>query len=123
MNPITELLVCNTCRPPGAPRDGVAAGQQLFEAVQALAAADPGAPRVRAVACLSACGRSCSAALQAPGKYSYVFGDLQADAASAADLLAAAARHQALEDGQIPWRERPESLRRGTLARLPPTIP
>lgn len=118
MSATTELLVCHTCRPPGAPRDGVAAGQQLLDAVQALAAQTPDAPRVRAVACLSACGRGCSAALQAPGKTSYVFGDLQAD--DAADLLAAAARHQALPDGQIPWRERPESLRRGTLARLPP---
>ena len=58
-------------------------------------------------------------ALQAPGKPSYVFGDLVADADSAAQALACARLHAASADGQLARHDRPERLRSGILVRLP----
>ena len=116
--PTTELLICITCRAAGTPRDGVADGQRLFDAVQALAT--PPGLRLRGMACLAACSRSCTAALQSPAKFTYVFGDLPADASSAEQLLCVAAQHLRQGDGQLPWGERPERLQRGVVARLAP---
>lgn len=56
----------------------------------------------------------------APGKVGYLFGDLPADAEGAADLLAVARAHLARADGFLPRADRPERLRAGILARLPP---
>jgi predicted metal-binding protein len=55
-----------------------------------------------------------------PGKVGYLFGDLLPDAAGAADLFAVARAHAAREDGFLPRAARPERLRTGILARLPP---
>lgn len=113
----TELIVCTTCRPAGAARAEPAAGALLFEAVSALAS--PEGVRVRGLACMSACSRACTVALQAPGKHSYLFGDLAPDEATARDVLACAALHAAAEDGTLMRNARPERLRSGILARLP----
>ncbi len=115
-----ELLICTTCRAAGTARDAAPDGQRLFDAVLALAL--PAGLHLRGIACLGACSRSCSAALQAPGKFTYVFGDLPADAASAEQLLLVAAQHLRLDDGQLPWSDRPERLRRGVVARLVPAL-
>jgi predicted metal-binding protein len=39
--PRTELLVCTTCRPTDAPRDGAPGGQALFDQIEAALAFDP----------------------------------------------------------------------------------
>lgn len=121
---ITEVLVCTTCRPAGASRDGVAAGQLLWDAVQAATTASPLPPGVhlRGFTCLNSCSRACAVAYQAAGKYSYCFGDLQPDADTAAQVLACAALHAASVDGNLPRSERPERLRGGILLRLPPLL-
>lgn len=120
----TELLICTTCRPAAALRDAPAAGRLLFEAVQEVLAAAPAAcgpvPHVRGIACLSGCSRACTIAVQAPGKHTYVFADLQADAETAVQVLALAALHQHSADGSLPREARPQRLRRGILAKLPP---
>lgn len=117
-SPVTEVIVCTTCRPPGASRELPAAGALLFEAVQALQT--PSAVRVRGMACLSSCGRACSVAFQAPGKHTYLFGDLVPDAETAEHLLVCAGLHAAASDGNLPRNERPARVRSGILARLPP---
>jgi predicted metal-binding protein len=123
--PVTEVLICTTCRPAQASRAAPAAGQALLEAVQdavrqsAHAGTGP-APLVRGIACLSGCTRACTIALQAPGKHTYMFGDLQADPVTAAQVLACAVLHQHSADGSLPRKERPERLRSGILAKLPP---
>lgn len=124
-SPITEVIVCTTCRPPGASRDEPAAGALLFEAVQAahLLDGDPTARvRVRGLACLSSCGRACSVAFQAPGKHTYLFGDLVPDAETAEHLLICAGMHAAASDGNLLRNQRPARLRSGILARLPPSL-
>lgn len=132
--PITEVIVCTTCRPAGTSRDLPPAGQLLFDAVVALQALQlelepepegdgQGArPLVRGVACMSGCSRSCTVAIQAAGKPGYYFGDLPADAESAAQVLACATLHARSADGALPRKERPERLRNGILAKLPALV-
>jgi predicted metal-binding protein len=122
---VTEVLVCTTCRSAGQARDETAAGQVLWEAVQRTAeqaAPWPDTLRLRGFACLNSCSRACAVAFQAAGKHSYCFGDLQADATTAAQVLACAQQHALSSDGNLPRNERPERLRGGILLRLPPLV-
>jgi predicted metal-binding protein len=113
------LLVCTRCRAAGADPAAPRAGAVLLAATHGAAGEDP-AIRVAGVACVAGCKRACAAALLAPGKVGYVFGDLPPDAAGAADLLAVARAHAVRVDGFLRRAERPERLRAGILARLPP---
>lgn len=121
----TEIIVCTTCRPQGASRDLPAAGLALFEAVQdALLFYDESASiqglQVRGVACMSGCSRACTVTLQAKGKFTYYFGDLVADAETGQQVIACAQLHRRSDDGALARNDRPERLRSGVLARLPP---
>ncbi|MDR7148674.1 putative metal-binding protein [Hydrogenophaga palleronii] len=123
--PTTEVIICTTCRPPGASLDLPAAGAELFEAVQTqLLLHDErwAHVRVRGMACLSSCSRSCSVAFQAPGKHTYLFGDLVPDLETALHVLDCATMHAAANDGNLVRNERPARLRSGILARLPPSL-
>jgi predicted metal-binding protein len=126
--PVTEIVVCTTCRESGASRDLPADGLALFEAVQeALLISESDAPnglglRVREQACMSGCSRACTVAFQAAGKHTYVIGDLLADAETAADVLICARLHHGHPDGTMAWGDRPERLRRGILAKVPPAF-
>ena len=120
----TEVIICTTCRPAGVSRDVPAAGEALLDAVQ-VAAWDlddiqQARIRVRGLACMSGCTRACTVALQAAGKYTYYFGDLVADEVTAAQVLACAQLHADSADGNLLRKDRPERLRSGILARLPP---
>jgi predicted metal-binding protein len=60
-----------------------------------------------------------SAALQRTGAWTYVFGGLVASRDG--ETLAAGARLFARsENGLLPWTGRPEALKRGLIARVPP---
>lgn len=89
----------------------------LARAALAVASGET-AVSVRAIACLSACGRACSAAVAAPGKFSYIVGGLAPE--DAADLVAFARAHAESADGIPPWRSRPEKIRKNTISRVPP---
>jgi predicted metal-binding protein len=119
----TEILVCVLCRPPELPRDQPRPGRALFEAIENIALRDDRVFPIRPVECMSGCRRHCTVALQAPGKTSYLFGDLPADETSAEQVLACAALHQASPDGFMAREVRPERLREGILARLPAPLP
>ena len=123
---VTDLIICTTCRPAGVSRDLPAAGEALLEAVQIatwdLNAAEQARIRVRGMACMSGCSRACTIALQAPGKYTYYIGDLVSDDTTAAQVLACAQLHAYSTDGNLQRKERPERLRSGILARLPPLV-
>lgn len=115
--PAVELLVCVTCRMADA-ADGDAArpGAQLLAA---LAARLPEGVRVRGVECLSNCARGCTVALRGPGRWAYVYGDI--DPALHLDaVLDGAARYRDAPDGLVPWRARPEHFRKHCIARIPP---
>lgn len=109
---MSELFICTTCA------DGQ--GQALLEAVENEALARDWPLVIRGQACLAACKQSCTAALQGLGKHSYVFGQLTPDAASVDALLAAACQHAEPGNGLLAWDRRPDRLRTGVVARLPP---
>ena len=115
--PITTIYVCITCRRPGDPQDLPAPGATL--AATTLHAAAGSDVAVRRVRCLANCKRGCSAALRRNGAWTYVFGDL--DAKTDGEALVEGARLFArANDGLMPWRGRPDCLKRGLIARVPP---
>ncbi|MFG1426401.1 DUF1636 family protein [Roseixanthobacter glucoisosaccharinicivorans] len=117
--PAVTLFVCTTCKLAGAATDAPPAGAALArEAMRVAATGGDPAIAVKEVRCLSNCKRALSAALVRTGGWSYVFGDLSPD--SAADLLTGAALFATSTDGILPWRGRPDSLKRGMVARIPP---
>ncbi|MFT4275211.1 MAG: DUF1636 domain-containing protein [Rhodopseudomonas sp.] len=108
------VSVCTTCKT----TNGTVVGAPMLEAVRA-ALAGSASVQVRAVQCLSACKRAATVAVSSEGGYTFVFGDL--DGAGGADAVATfVASYQDSDYGLVPWRQRPEVLRKGTLVRLPP---
>ena len=124
-NPTSEdsavtLHICVTCRAGEKDDTAVRHGRRLHDALTEAQRRQDGAPgfRIVEVECLSNCSRGCSAALTGPGRWSYIYGDL--NEASVDDLLTGAARYAATTDGLVPWRERPTIFRKGVIARIPP---
>jgi predicted metal-binding protein len=110
------VYVCVTCRPVGEPNSELRPGAVLAAATErAAAGTDVGVRRLR---CLANCSRGPSAALRCDGSWTYVFGELDETCASA--LIAAALLLANAADGILPWRGRPERLKRGLIARVPP---
>jgi predicted metal-binding protein len=113
----TTIYVCVTCRRPGDPEDAPRLGAYLARTT-ALAAEGTGVA-VRGVRCLANCKRGLSAAMRRDGAWTYVFGGL--DPARDGGALVEGARLLARStDGLMPWEGRPESLKRGLIARVPP---
>lgn len=113
------LYVCTTCRAATDDPDGPRAGARLLDALTAALAARDTPVAVEGVECLSVCKRPCTVAVASPGRWTYVYGDL--DPASAADtILDGISRYAATPDGLVPWRERPDAFRKGVVARIPP---
>lgn len=107
------LLVCVTCKSDEEPM-----GAGLFEALSKRLAAEPDIA-LHPVECLSVCKRPCTVALAAPGKWTYVIGDLTRES-HLEDIVAAVRRYAAAPEGIVPWRERPLCFRRGVVSRTPP---
>jgi predicted metal-binding protein len=78
----------------------------------------PPTPKWTCGRCAASAIAAAAPALRANGSWTYLFGGLDATCAEAlvegARLLARAA------DGILPWRGRPERLKRGMIARIPP---
>jgi predicted metal-binding protein len=111
------IYVCITCRG-GKPLDLVPVPGEVLAAATARAAEGTGIA-VRPVRCLANCNRGLSAAVRRDGAWTYVFGDLD-PAGGAAALIEGAKLYAAAPDGLMPWRGRPEALKRGLVARTPP---
>jgi predicted metal-binding protein len=123
----TILYVCVTCRGNAAvAMDAPAAerpGARLLAAIeQQLNAGGGDGIDLVAANCLSNCPRGCSAAVSGSGKWTYVIGDLDPDR-HAGDIVDFARLHQAHEQGLPEWRDRPEHVRKHTIARVPPVKP
>ncbi len=115
----TTIFVCLTCRRNDEPLDPPEARSgHLFH--ERLARARPGDDiEIRPVACLSNCNRGCNVAFVSPGKWTFVVGNLDPDA-NADDVLTFAAQYSEHAEGLPVWRERPECIRKGVAARVPP---
>ncbi|QDI75115.1 DUF1636 family protein [Leisingera aquaemixtae] len=115
--PVT-LTVCLTCRREGADPEGARPGAILHAAL-----AEAGMPEgvaLRGVECLSSCKRGCAVALVGGAeRWTYVYGDLDPDQ-HVPEILEGAAAYAATADGVVPWRERPQTFRKQSVARIPP---
>jgi predicted metal-binding protein len=111
------IYVCVTCRG-GRPLDLVPVPGAVLATATAQAAQGTGMT-VRPIKCLANCNRGLSAAVRRDGAWTYVFGGL--DPATGAGALIEGARLFANSpDGLMPWRGRPDALKRGLVARTPP---
>jgi predicted metal-binding protein len=119
---VSTVFVCVTCRregdAPAEPRQSERSGAKLYAALKAQA----GDLDVVPVECLSNCTRSCTVAVTATGKWTYVVGDLD-PVLNVDDMLNFARAHKAAADGLPAWRERPVHVRKHTIARVPPMRP
>src|SRR6185437_10892022 len=111
------IYVCLTCRRPGDPDDAPRPGVALAAAT--VAAAENTGIAVHPLKCLANCKRGCSAAVRRDGAWTYIFGHLDA-ATDAAALIEGARLLARSADGLMPWRGRPDCLKRGLIARVPP---
>ena len=114
----TTISVCKVCRQ-GDDADS-RPGQLFFEALGEKLSKEPGTSiRLEAVECLAVCKRPCTLAFSAPGKWTYVIGDL--DSKDHVDeIIVAAKGYAATKDGIVAWKERPACFRKGVVSRTPP---
>lgn len=120
------LFVCTTCSSvwKDGKRVGISGGEKLLQQLQQLHQ-DWELQRqftIEAVECMSACDRACTISLASVGKYTYLFGDLSPDASASeiAGVLECASKYYIHPQGLLPWKERPEPLKKGILAKIPP---
>ena len=113
---VPVIYVCITCRQAAEPDREPRAGVLLADATER--AAEGTEVEVRRLRCFANCSRGPSAALRANGSWTYVFGGLDETCAEA--LIVAARMMANAPDGILPWRGRPERLKRGLIARVPP---
>ena len=118
--PRATLAVCITCRREGMLPEETRPGARMYAALSGMDL--PPGVAIRPVECLSACTMGCSVALQAPGKWSYIYGNLD-PARHAPEILRGAGLYAASADGIVTWRDRPEVFRKQSLARVPPLEP
>ncbi len=122
------VFVCTTCA--SVWKDGQRVGQSRGE--QLLATLNQahqhwdlqGEVALQAVTCMSSCNRPCSVAFAAPGKHTYLFGDIAPEGQDLDEMsqaiLDCAALYYQKPDGLMGWSERPERLKSGIVARIPP---
>jgi predicted metal-binding protein len=108
--------VCTTCHAEGESRES-GAGAKLHAAL--LDARSEADPQVAAVECFSVCRRPCTLSFSARGCWTYVYGDFAWDT-DPNEILAAARLYGDSPQGLIPWKQRPQALKKGVVARFPP---
>ena len=122
-DPVT-LHVCVTCKLSPAVTGAVAApelpGRTLFDSIAEAISAQQLGHRIRlqAVECLSVCKRPTTVAVSGAGRWTYVWGDIEA-ARDLETLIAGVLAYAAAPQGIIPWKERPQIFKKGVVARIP----
>ena len=123
-----RLLVCTTCASTwqGGKKVGVSGGETLWQELSLLYQNwdQRSQFEVQPVACMSACSQACVVTLTAAEKYTYLFGNLPSDVNQVTDtakaILNCAEMYGDRQDGLLAWKDRPEPLKNGVIARLPP---
>ena len=117
-----QLFVCVSCRCRGSekPAEGVTTdGRKLYEqlrlSIEAMGADAP--VQLVPTLCFANCERGCSAGIAAPGKWSYVMGELTPDQAE--DLLTYCRAYASAKTGVVLPSGRPVSLAKSVIARFP----
>ncbi|MDH6057630.1 DUF1636 domain-containing protein [Umezakia ovalisporum] len=121
-----RIFVCTTCASKweNGKRVGESGGEQLLKQLQLdyfnweLNTEFV----IQPVQCMSACNRSCVVAFASPNKSTYLFGDISSDLSTTelAGIFQCAGKYYAHPQGSLPWSERPQPLKKGILASIPP---
>jgi predicted metal-binding protein len=119
-----RLLVCQGCTfgVPKKERGDHRGGERLLQELRDQLRGDPleGIVVAEPISCLANCLRSCTVSIDAPGRYSWVFGELPGPEV-VPDLLGFLRRYLETPKGKVRKADRPESLREETvMARIPP---
>ena len=122
-----SLLVCTTCASTwqNGKKVGISGGEILLKELSKLHQdwEKRSQFEICAVSCMSACSHACVVTFASAGKYSYLFGNLPSDAENistiATAILTCAEIYSDRPDGMLAWKERPEPLKSGVIARIP----
>lgn len=116
-NPEATIFVCVSCR--GGGDEESRPGVIFLDALRARIEERNLPLAAESVECLAVCKRPATIAFAAPGKWTYVIGDLDVDA-HVDELIAAAQSYCASGNGIVPWKERPACFKKGVVSRTPP---
>jgi predicted metal-binding protein len=100
-----ELIACSTCGSSERDASGRTRGEQLLAQLKSAAGAHPAAVTL--------------ASLRAPGRVSYVLGDLDETEQTARGLLDFARLYGQSSDGAVPFKQWPDAVRGHFVCRLP----
>lgn len=117
------LFVCILCRSqqPAQTQAELHVGQSLFDRLnEELAICDwRESIHLQPVRCMGACSRSCVVAFAAPAKLTFVLSELS-PTHSVSELLQFSQQYITCTEGKVPYKERPEAVKQGIHAVLPP---
>jgi len=116
------LFVCVLCRfSETEQKTDLSAGQallnQLTEELERCTWRE--ALRLQPVRCMGACSRSCVVAFAAPTKLTFILNELS-PTLSVPELLQFGQQYITCDEGKVPYKERPEAVKKGIHAVLPP---
>ena len=115
-----DLMICVTCQQATTPAGADHLGMHMYRSAQsAITSRGINNVQLKQVECMSVCKRACTVAVSAPGKWTYIIGDLDAKL-HMDDLLSYVEAYAANEYGTPPLKDRPACIKRGTVARIPP---
>ncbi len=131
MSTLHILFVCTSCASlwKDGKRQGISGGEKLLEQLsqQHKNSHLSNNFSIKPIECMSTCSHSCAISFAASGKYTYVFGDLPHKIETLPEVSAAvlecASLYYTKSDGLLSWSERPERLKKGVVARIPPLAP
>jgi|UPI000568C1B3 predicted metal-binding protein len=116
------LFVCVLCRYSefNQNQSELSLGQLLFDQLSTeLATCEwREAIRLKPVRCMGACSRACVVAFAAPDKLTFILSELS-PTQSIPELLKFSSQYIACSGGKVPYKERPEAVKRGIHAVLP----
>jgi predicted metal-binding protein len=112
------LFVCQSCNDAAHKRIKPSQGAQLLEQLNTLQTEDSPIT-IQPVNCLWMCSKACVVAISAPNQPTYLFTDLP-PTESAEALLQFAKLHHQHNGESIPYRQFPEALKSGSVAKIPP---
>lgn len=117
-----RITVCTSCKHKETQcKPGYELIERLRAALDAAGDCIPEDFAVSGVACMAGCKRPCTVAYHGTRKATYLFGDIEPDA-DIDDLVTFARQYAYLHDGWCSSVDRPDKLRKNTLARVPASI-
>ena len=126
VSPPVTIYVCSTCRAPDEEPAGARARRRDSPLELQRRARRRDADRQAAgvelvpVECLSVCKRPVTVGFAAPGKWTYVYADVPPETRRRDHPRSAQRLYGETPTGLIPWRERPDALKKGVVSRVPP---